>query len=463
MDAVGLAALVRAGEVSPLELVDAAIAQIELRNPQINAVVSNVFDRALDVARAGNVPDGPFCGVPFLFKDLLCPVAGLALSDGSRALRELGWVEPADGHLAARLRSAGFIFLGRTCTSELGLLPTAEPFAYRPVRNPWAPEHSTGGSSGGSAAAVASGMVPVAHANDGAGSIRIPAAACGVVGLKPSRGRTPPAPDLGEVLGGIVVDHVVTRTVRDTAALLDVLSNREAGPPSGAATEPRRLRVGLLTAAPGGYVETERECADAVSETAHALDELGHDVEDRFPDALLEREALQARGALWMVGAAAAVDRWGLRTGVEVDVELLEPATRLAVERGRRHSTADRANLLESLELWSRRVLAWWEQFDLLVTPVTARPVPELGILASSDDDPGCALRRGAELAPFTSAYNATGQPAISLPIGSTAAGLPVGVQLVANVGRDDVLLAVAAQLERARPWTYPRAERDAT
>src|SRR5436309_6939234 len=299
-DATGLAALVRAGEVTPAELVEAAIARIEAVDPQLNAVIHPRFERAREEAarlRAGRAAGAPFAGVPFLVKDVTCHQAGEPFHEGMRFLRDRQWRAAGDTHLATRFRAAGLITVGRTNTPELGIVPTTEPVAYGATRNPWDRARSPGGSSGGSAAAVAAGLVPVAHGNDGTGSLRIPASACGLVGLKPSRGRTSLGPARSPGLLGNIVEHVLTRTVRDTAAILDAVSGSLPGdlfvapPPhrpyhEEVGVDPGRLRVGLLVHVPFLELPVAPECVAAVHDTGHLLASLGHDVEESFPAAL---------------------------------------------------------------------------------------------------------------------------------------------------------------------------------
>src|SRR5437867_1309720 len=297
LDATAQAELVRQRKASPRELVDAAIARIERVNPALNAVITPLFEKARAAADRADVPDGPFRGVPFLLKDLVCHSAGDPYHAGMGLLRELRWTEPADTHLAARFRVAGFTFLGKTNTPELGPVPTTEPVAYGPTRNPWDTARSPGGSSGGSAAAVASGMVPVAHANDGGGSVRIPASECGLVGLKPSRGRPPPGPHMGHMWAGLAIEHAVTRSVRDTAALLDAVSGYVPGDPYTAppparpfrdevGADPGQLRIGLRLKSPAGRFAVHAECVAAAQSAARPLESLGHRVEQSHPAAL---------------------------------------------------------------------------------------------------------------------------------------------------------------------------------
>src|SRR5436853_1828462 len=328
-DATGLAALVRGGEVTPLELVEAAIARIEAVDPQLNAVIHPRFDRARDEAAripAGGAADGPFAGVPFLVKDITCHQAGEPFHEGMRFLRDRQWREDSDTYLATRLRAAGLVTVGRTNAPELGIVPTTEPRAYGATRNPWDRARSPGGSSGGSAAAVAAGLVPAAHANDGCGSIRIPASACGVVGLKPSRGRTSLGPDAAESWAGAVVEHVVTRSVRDTAALLDAVAGPMPGdpyfaPPPGrpfatdVGARPGRLRIGLMTRGPGDSFPIHADCAAAARDAARLLESLGHAVEEAHPAALDDPDVGQRFTLVVAAWIARDLDYWSERTG----------------------------------------------------------------------------------------------------------------------------------------------------
>ena len=468
LDATAQAELVRRGDMTAADLVDAAITRIERLNPQLNAVVIPTFDKGRAQARARDLPHGPFHGVPFLLKDLGAHLAGDPLHAGMRFLRELGWRERADTYLAAKLRAAGFVFLGKTNTPELGLLPTTEPESYGPCRNPWDTSRSTGGSSGGAAAAVAAGMVPVAHASDGGGSIRIPASQCGLVGLKPSRGRTSLGPDLGERWGGLAIEHVVTRSVRDTAAILDAVAGEMPGDPYVAPTPLRpfteevgaavgRLRVGLMLAAPGGMA-VHPECIAAAESTAHLLESLGHVVEPSHPNALADSELLRAIVTLIACSTARALESWGEKTGRAIGAADVERLTWAVGGLGRGISATAYLRALEYTHTQARRIAGWWVQgFDLLLTPTVAEPAPLLGQFVSPPEDPLAAFLRAAPFGTFTSPFNATGQPAISLPLHWTPDGLPIGSQLVAAYGREDILIRVAAQLEAARPWAQRR------
>jgi amidase len=465
LDGVAQAELVRTRKASPAELVDAAIDRIERVNPKLNAVIHRFFERAREQARDGALPDGPFRGVPFLLKDLFGHTQGDPMHFGARFLKESDFRVPHDSYLAGKFRAAGLVFLGRTNVPELGILPTTESDAYGPARNPWNPEHSTGGSSGGSAAAVASGMVPAAHANDGGGSIRIPASECGLVGLKPSRGRTSFGPDIGVGVGGLGAEGVVTRTVRDTAALLDVAQGYMPGDPYTAppparpyrdeiGASPGRLRIGVMTTSPAGSTAVHPECLRAAEQGGRLLAELGHTVDAGHPDALDDLEVgrhFSVMYAVQLVGTMTFFERLVGRPLVASD---FDPFNWALSELGRGLSVAQYLETEEWIAVFTRRVAAWWSAgFDLLLTPTLPEPPPRLGYFKPDAVDPTSTGLRASAFASFTSPFNMTGQPAITLPLHWSADGLPVGVQLVAAYGREDLLLRVAAQLESAAPW----------
>lgn len=468
LDATAHAELVRSGAASPVELVDAAIERIERVDPQLNAVITPLFDRAREAA-AGELPDGPFRGVPFVLKDLAAHSMGDPFHEGMRFLKDRGWTEPEDTTLAARFRAAGLITVGKTNTPELGILPTTEPQAYGPTRNPWDLSRSTGGSSGGSAAAVAAGLVPMAHANDGGGSIRIPASECGLVGLKPTRARVPAGPDFGDVMGGLTCELVVSRSVRDTAAILDAVQGMEPGDPYGVpdparpyvdevGADPGRLRVGLMASSPGRAVAIHPECVAAVEAAGRLLESLGHHVESSYPKAMDDPDYTGHFVTFWAAGAAWNLDYWTRRTGAPITADDVEPLTWALAETGRAATAAQWLSAREWLQVNARGVQHWWTQgHDLLLTPTIAEPPPPLGSFDSPPDNPLAGLFRAAEVVPFTPPFNVTGQPAVSLPLHWSADGLPIGVQLVAPFGREDLLLRVAAQLEAAQPWADRR------
>jgi amidase len=469
LDATEQAALVRRGAVSPRELVEAAVARLERLNPRLNAVIHPAPERAVSTASAPDLAPGPFRGVPFLMKDIGGAEAGAPCHCGMRLLRDAGWMEREDAYLTRRFRDAGLVSLGRTNTPELALLPTTEPEAYGPTRNPWSLAHSAGGSSGGAAAAVAAGIVPVAHASDGGGSIRGPASMCALVGLKPTRGRNSFGPGLGERWSGFSAEFVVTRTVRDAAALLDVTAGPMPGDPyfappparpftTAIAQPPPRLRVGVLRGAPRG-LETHVECLAAADRAATLLADLGHHVELTHPAALDEPESVLAYVTVVAANTARAVEAWGQKVGRPCGQADLEPLTWALVERGRAASAPELLAAIEFVHAFGRRLASWWEGgFDLLVTPTQAQPPPELGYLRSTPEDPLRCFVRSAPYGACTLPFNMSGQPAISLPLHWTPDGLPVGAQLVAAYAREDLLLGVAAQLEEAAPWAGRRA-----
>jgi amidase len=465
LDATGLAELVRLGEVHPTELVDAAIDRIEKLDPELNAVIHPRFDAARAEA-AGPLPDGPFRGVPFLLKDIHAYSAGDPYHEGMRFLRDAGWRTSSDAYVTARYRAAGLVFVGRTNVPELGLVPTTEPEAHGPTRNPWDPTRSPGGSSGGSAAAVAAGLVPAAHGNDGGGSIRIPASACGLVGLKPSRGRISLGPDC-YYSGLLNVEGTLTRSVRDTAALLDVAAGEMPGDPIVAppplrpfaaevGAPPGRLRVGLLTQVPGEMATVHPDCVAAAEDAARLLESLGHTVEVDHPEALEAPEWGGRFIVLWSAAAAYNLEDWGRRVGRWVTADDVEPLTWALAEMGRSIPTPQALTAQSWLMENARQVVQWWaDGFDLLLTSTLVDLPTPLGEFAAVPDNPLAALLRSTSFCPFTPPFNVSGQPAISLPLAESSEGLPIGVQLVAAYGREDLLLRVASQLEQARPWTH--------
>jgi amidase len=466
LDATAQADLVRAGEVSPRELVEASIERIEALNGELNAVIHPLFEQALETEPV----DGPFRGVPLLLKDLACHTAGDPFHEGMVFLRDIGWTEEEDTWLARRFREAGFVFLGKTNTPELGILPTAEPRAYGASRNPWDTSRSTGGSSGGSAAAVAAGMVSIAHANDGGGSIRIPASACGLVGLKPSRGRVSLAPDFGDFMSGLTTELVVSRSVRDAARVLEWVADPPPGEPFVApararpyteevGADPGRLRIGLSTRPPGGQFEAHPDCVAAAEDAARLLESLGHSVEPSHPEALDEEAYIPNFLVRWTSGVAFGLRYWERRTGRTIGPDDVEPLTWALAEQGRTHSADAYLEAIEYAQAVTRRGAEWWAAGnDLLLTPTMALPPAELGTIGIGEEgDPFMPIVHATPYAIFTAGFNTSGQPAISLPLSWNADGLPIGVQLVAGYGREDLLIRVASQLEQARPWAERR------
>jgi amidase len=464
LDATGQAELVRTKEVSPAELVGEALTRMEKLNPQLNAIIHELYDRARDEA-AGALPDGPFRGVPFLLKDLTAELAGTPLSEGTDFAGD--YHSTVTQELTQRYIDAGFVICGKTNTPELGILPTAEPRRFGATRNPWNTAHSTGGSSGGSAAAVASGMVPAAHANDGGGSIRIPASCCGLVGLKPTRGRNSVAPKYGDLLGGLVAEHVVTRSVRDSAAILDATAGPVPGDPywaparrgpsfaAAAATPPPRLRIAVMTASPTGS-DVHPDCVTAARAAATLCESLGHQVEGAALS--VDGDAFSAHFInQWACGNAWAIADWEARLGRPVTEAEVEPLTWALVELGRSINGAQYLRSVQELQVITRQIAAYFEGIDVLLTPTLAEPPAPLGTFDSPPGEPLAGLLRAAAYVPFTPPFNVTGQPGVSLPLHWNEAGLPIGVQFVGRFGDEETLLALAGQLEQAAPWAARR------
>lgn len=469
LDATSQADLVRSGEVTASELTEAAIERIEAIDPALNAVVLRWFERSREWA-AGELPDGPFRGVPFLLKDLYAPMAGTPMTNGNRALLESRWVAPSDSTLVSRYRRAGLVTLGRTNSPEMGSVPTTEPVHFGPTHNPWALDRSPGGSSGGSGAAVAAGLVPIAHASDGGGSIRIPASACGLVGLKPSQGRITMGPLVDE--SGLGVQHCVSRSVRDTAALLDATCGPGIGDTVIAAAplrpylmevgaDPGRLRIGVLDHRPQGGPAIHPQCALAAQDAATLLASLGHHVEEAYPKALEDTDLTSRFMAMWAANMAIGCQRIAEAIGRPVTEDDFEPMNWAQAQMAQRSSAVDYAMALFAVSQFRRRMHQWWtpvadggEGFDLLLTPTLGDLPPILGTMVNRrGENPLRPVALAGQLVPFTPPANTTGQPAISLPLHWTAEGLPVGIHLVAGYGREDVLIRVAAQLEGAQPW----------
>ncbi len=477
MDATDQAELVATREVSASELVEAAARRIDELDGPLNAVVMKWYDRAtseaaaIDEAITGGDDDHgetPFLGVPFLLKDLYAHDAGTPLTQGNRALRDAQPVSDFDSTLVARCREAGLINLGRTNSPELGSVPVTEPVAYGPTRNPWDLERTPGGSSGGAATAVAAGMVPIAHASDGGGSIRIPASCCGLVGLKPSQGRITLGPERDE--SGLSVAFCVSRTVRDTARLLDAVQGPGVGDtviapaPSRPyvdelAGEPGRLRIGLLDHHPlGGAID--EDVVAAVRSAATMLEGLGHAVEPGHPEVLEDESFTERFMATWATNMAVGIETMGDMIGRPLTEDEVEPVNWVQAEYAKLVTGPQYARSLGAVVQYRRAMHQWWaDGWDLLLTPTLAEPPVRIGEHDHVDGDPLAPMRRAGEFVAFTPPFNASGQPAISLPLHWNDAGHPIGVQLVAAYGREDVLIAAAAQLEQAHPWRQRRPE----
>lgn len=470
LDATAQAELVHSGQVTPVELVRAAIDAAEALDPQLNAIIHPRYERALVDAAAVD-PSAPFAGVPIVVKDLDGTLAGEPYHAGTVHLERQGYVADVTSWLFERLQAAGFVIIGKTNTPEFGLVPTTEPVSKGPCHNPWNTAHSTGGSSGGSAAAVAAGIVPVGHAGDGGGSIRIPASECGLVGLKPTRGRVPLGPDETEAWGGLVARLAVTRSVRDTAGVLDVAAGPGVGDPYGVAlptrpyaaevgADPGRLRIGFSVASGDGS-PVDPECAAAVRATADLLASLGHDVSETGPPQLAD-EAYFAEVSghfltAYPVWVTQSVDDLGARTGVAATADTVEPLTWALAESGRMIDGLSFANAVDGLRRLSRELQGWWSGYDLLLTATIPELPPTLGQFGAEPDNPLAGVFRATPIVANTIPFNITGQPAVSVPMAWSASGLPIGVQIIGGFGRDDQLIAVAAQLESAAPWAARR------
>jgi amidase len=466
LDAVAQAELVRRREVTPTELVEAAISRIEALNPTLNAVVTTAFDEAVDAARGLPRDDAmPFAGVPFLLKDLITECAGMRFTEGSAFLRDN--VSTHDQELVTRFRRAGFVILGKTNTPEFGMAPHCEPRLFGPTRNPWNLELSTSGSSGGSAAAVAAGMVPAAHGNDLGGSLRYPASCCGLFGLKPTRGRVPLGPEYADPCAAMAVEHVMTRTVRDSAAILDVIAGPEPGEPFAAPTPPgafvdevgvppRRLRIAFSAVAADGH-PTDPDCVAALDDAVALCEELGHLVEEAWLPPISERVGT-AIGTTYGGAVDWILSYWIRRLGRQPEANELDPLTRAFWEQGRSLKVGDYLLAVEDLRRYAREVAGFFDRFDLWLTPTLAQPPPRIGEMASSESDPFVGLRRSSHFVAFPGIVaNICGSPAMSVPLWWNQHGIPIGVHFLAPFGDEATLLRLASQLEWARPWSDRR------
>ncbi|MBU2549127.1 MAG: amidase [Proteobacteria bacterium] len=484
-DALGLAQLVREGQVTPAELCEEAIARIERGNPRINAVVTPMYDQGRQAA-SGPVPQAAFSGVPLLVKDLQYACAGAPMSSGCKALKDFR--PDHDSEMILRFKKAGLVIIGKTNTPEFGLMGVTEPDLFGPCRNPWNTGHTPGGSSGGSAAAVAAGMVPMAAGGDGGGSIRIPSAYCGLFGLKPSRGRNPSGPEYGLVWQGAVQNHVITRSVRDSAAALDAVQGADTGAPyhirpperpylEEAATAPGQLRIALNTSSPIG-MSVHEECRRAVEEAARLLEDLGHRVEEARPE--VDGLALaNSYLAMYFGEVAQDIEELAAVLGRKARPGDVEPLTWMLGLLGRTYSSGHLVGNLRQWDKASRIMGRFFQKFDLYLTPTTAhlparigelKPKPAEAVLLSAVN----ALRAGwflkatglveqmarqsLERTPFTQLANLCGLPAMSVPLHWTPDGLPCGVQFIGSFGDEATLFRLAGQLEQARPWFDRRA-----
>jgi amidase len=456
-DGVGLADLVARKEVTPAELAEAAIERVERHNGALNAVIHKAYDDARAAAK-GDLPDGPFRGVPFLIKDLGMAVAGWPRTSGSRFMGD--FTDQADGSLVARYRASGAVFLGKTNTPEFGITGTTESSRLGPCRNPWNRDYISGGSSGGSASAVAAGIVPLAHASDGLGSIRIPAACCGLVGLKVTRDRNPELPDANAY--GNTVDHVVSRTVRDSAVMLDHTgvpipgAAYPAPPKAGPYAEevgrsPGRLKIAFSSETPSGH-EVDPEVRAALETTADLLRRLGHEVSERGL-GIDYRAFYREIGRAGASNFAADVARWIERLGREPQEDEFEPLTWASYRAGLKVTGPQALQSMIDRRLWGRRINEFFVDLDVYLTPVMGMPAPPVGWIDPVMLDPREVNRRQAQAFPFTPPFNVSGQPSMSLPLASSASGLPIGMMFTARYADEATLFRLAGQLEKEAPW----------
>jgi len=465
-DGLGLAELIRTKEATPEEVLAATLERIDGRNPAINAVVTRMDDHARAAIRAG-LPDGPFKGVPYLLKDLGALYTGVVTSYGSGLFASN--VPDHDSEIVARMKRAGLVIVGKSNTPEMGIAPSTEPRLFGPTRNPWNLGHSAGGSSGGAAAAVAAGMLPMAHATDGGGSIRIPASACGLFGLKPTRARNPMGPDAGEGWSGASIGHAVTWSVRDSAALLDATSGPDIGDPYWAppparpfleevGRDPGRLRIALTTT-PWLAGPVDPECAEAVRGAAKLCASLGHHIEEARPQ-FDEAAWGQASRTIVVASLTFTLETRAAALGRPLSQDDVERITWERVQEARAFSAADYARAIHTVHRTGRAVARFLEQYDILLTPTMAKPPHPLGVLSLSNPDSAAFLAARTASVGFTALFNSSGHPAMSVPLAVSKSGLPLGVQFVARFGDEATLFRLASQLEVAQPWKDRRAPR---
>jgi len=462
-DGLGLAELIRKKEVSPDEVLAATLERIDTRNPAVNAVVMRMDEQARGAIRAG-LPDGPFKGVPYLLKDLGVLYTGTITSFGSRLYAN--YTADHDSEIVARLKRAGLVIAGKTNTPEMGIAPSTEPRLFGPTRNPWKLTHSAGGSSGGAAAAVAIGMLPMAHATDGGGSIRIPASACGLFGLKPTRARNPAGPDAGEGWSGASIGHAVTWSVRDSAALLDATAGPDVGDPYWAppmarpflqevGRDPGRLRI-ALTVTPWIEGPVDPECAEAARAAARLCASLGHHIEEARPQ-IDEAAWGLARRTIIVASLSFALETRAAVLGRPLREDDVERITWERVQEARGFSAADYARAIHTVHRTGRVVARFLEGYDVLLTPTMAKPPHPLGVLSLSNPDSAAFMAARSASVGFTALFNSSGHPAMSVPLAMSTSGLPLGVQFVARFGDEATLFRLASQLEAAQPLKWGR------
>lgn len=479
-DGLGLAELVRKKEVRPIELVEEAISRIERLNPQVNAVVYKMYDEARTNA-GGILLDGPFKGVPFLLKDLLAYYAGVPTTYGCKFFKD--FIPDHDSELVKRYKASGVITIGKTNTPEFGLAFVTEPELFGPANNPWDITRTTGGSSGGSGAAVAARMVPLAHGNDGGGSIRVPSSCCGVFGLKPTRGRNPAGPDFGDIWRGFVSEHVITRSVRDSAAMLDITAGPDTGAPycatlpvnsflSEVGVAPGKLRI-AFTPEPFFGKSVEEDCVKGLEETVILCRELGHEVFEATPQ--IDRKAV-ARAFITVVCSETSASIREASEGFnrKASYKYFEPVTWMMKLLGDTFSASDFSRAINLIQLYARQIGEFFERYDVLLTPTLAMPPLKRGAsqvggiqavlmkvlgrlnaggLVKTFVDIDMLAEESFRFAPYTPLFNTTGQPAMSVPLYWNDEGLPIGMQFAGRYGDEATLFRLAGQLEQARPW----------
>ncbi len=458
-DGTDLANLIKDRQISSADVIDTVFYLIEKLNPKLNAIVRPLENEARRTLEAG-VSDGPFVGVPIVLKDEYLSVANVPNDQSSRLAA--GWSRPYDTSLVSSYRNAGIVPVAKTNLPELGASVTTDATLYGPCATPWDITRNSGGSSGGSASAVAAGIVPLGYSNDGAGSIRIPASCCGVFGLKPTRARVSTAPDGGEYWNGLVIEHAITRSVRDSAALLDATDGPKLGDYYCApvkerpfldevTTEPRPLRI-AFSASPPFDAEVSPDCVAAMEDTAKLCESLGHHVEEAAPDFDGEKMA-EALGALLCIHLSFGIDAMSDITGRPVNAETVEQATLALAQRGAEMSAVDLLGILELFTATARQTAPFWETYDLFLTPTLASPPVEHGYIYTNDPDADRYLDRWLKFVPFTPLANITGAPAMSVPLFWNADGLPIGSHFIGRFGDEATLFQLAGQLERAAPW----------
>ena len=462
LDGLGQAELVKKREISPLELTELSIAAIEKLNPQLNAVITPLYDLARKTAQS-ELPDGLFRGVPMLLKDLMALYKGVRTTNGSKLF--MNYVADHDSELTTRFKKSGAVILGRTNLPEFGLLPTTEPEAFGSTHNPWNIAHTPGGSSGGSAAAVASRMVAIAHANDGGGSIRIPAACCGLFGMKPTRGRNPAGPKFTELGGGLVAEHILSRSVRDSAAMLDITAGSAPGDPYYAPPQerpyleeilhpPGKLKIAYLPGTPmGGSMSGEAQ--KCLEESLKLCEHLGHEIiEVKLKLSIPIEQLLQAFTAVWSTITTAPLGLLKRLSGIEPQPEMVEPLTWAFYKIAKNTSALDYEIAKLSFQTITREIGQFFEGFDVLISPTLAQAPLPLGEMKQNVQHPLLPFQKASEFAPFTALFNVTGQPAASVPLYWTDEGLPLGTQIIGKFGDERTLFRLAAQFEQERPWS---------